>query len=476
MNTKGGGLSASQRRAFTTPPCETKQHAQPPDVVRDDLKWQRAQSSRSAAAVPPAMPVGVVLDNGGGLIKAGLVPLHRGRPSKSSPSPSVPTPLVVPNALARPAKNALPPPTERLGKSRRPSGSLVAGEILLAPDVTGMALRRPVDRGAVAAWDAQRDVWASVFSADLGIGLEEAADAKLVVTEQLGIPTHMRRAMDEMVFEEFGFAEYAPVTSQRLAAAGVGRRSCVVVDSGFSATTAVPVVGGCEVGRCARRLALGGKALTNALKETVSFRSVNLMDEGVVVEAVKERLCYVSLDYYGELAECKRERNGIRREYVLPDLSRGGGDRLGHVMSEDEERDGTEQILPMNNERISVPEILFNPSDVGLQQAGVAEIIFQAVQACPEKLHADLYANVVLTGGNCRFLNFRERVVRELRPLVSDNFDLNVYMDEDPVLTTFNGGVSAMKDDSVPLRFVSKKFYEESGSDGILRMLYGGFS
>lgn len=415
--------------------------------------------------------IGVVLDNGGGQIKASKLPFLRSDTSPTS-STAAPTPLVVPNALARTSKHAIPPPNERLGKSRRPTGMLVAGELLLAPDVTGMVLRRPVDRGAVALWDVQRDVWASVFSKDIGIGLEDPTDASLVVTEPLGLPMHMRRAMDELVFEEFGFAQCAPVLPQRLAAAAVRRPTALVLDSGFSASTAVPVVNGVERARCAKRLALGGKVLTNALKETVSFRSVNLMDEGVVVEAVKERLCYMSLDYYAELAECKKEHNAICREYVLPDMTRVGGDRLGHVLTEEEETDGTEQILPMNNERISVPEILFNPSDVGMQQAGVAEIIFQAVQACPEELHADLYANVVLTGGNCRFPNFKERVVRELRPLVSDNFDLNVYMDDDPVLTTFHGGVRAMRDESVPLRFVTKKFYDENGSDAMLRQLY----
>lgn len=413
--------------------------------------------------------VGVFLDNGGGLIKACRLPFTR-ETATAGPA-ALPAPVVVPNALGRPSKHALPTPTELLSPSRRPTGMLVAGELLIAPDVTGMVLRRPVDRGAVSLWDAQRDVWASVFSDKLGIGLDDPADAALVLTEPLGLPIHMRRAMDELVFEEFGFAECAPVCPQRLAA-GMKRPTALVLDSGFSATSAVPVVKGVERARWARRLSLGGKALTNILKETVSFRSVNLMDEGVVVEAIKERLCYVSLDYYEELAQCKKGENSIRREYVLPDMSRVGVDRLGHVLTEEEETDGTEQILPMNNERISVPEILFNPSDVGLQQAGLAELISQAVQACPEEIHAELYANVVLTGGNCKFRNLKERVVQELRPLVSDNYDVCVHMDDDPLLTTYEGGMRSLRDESVPLEFVTKLFYEENGSDAVLRQLY----
>lgn len=42
-----------------------------------------------------------------------------------------------------------------------------------------------------------------------------------------------------------------------------------------------------------------------------------------------------------------------------------------------------EQILPMNNERFTVPELLMRPGDIGIDQAGISEAIRQSVQACP---------------------------------------------------------------------------------------------
>lgn len=426
------------------------------------------------------MPTGVVIDNGGCLIKAAKFPLTLSAVSQSS-SPTegtlldspYPEPLIVPNALAKPTKNAIPTPANTIGKSRRPAGFLVASEILKAPDVNGMTLRRPVDRGVVALWDVQRDVWNSVFSNDCGIGLRNFADASLLVTEPLGVPVHMRSAMDELVFEEFGFGKYTAVNPQRLAAIGARRETALVLDSGFSFSHAVPVVDGVERARCARRLNLGGKALTNHLKELVSFRSINMMDETVLINAIKERLCRVSLSYIRDLNMTKERGNPIFREYLLPDHSRGPVDPMGQVITPQDELDGSEQVLPMNNERIAVPELLFNPSDIGLEQAGVAELIYQAVEACPEDYHADLYANVVLTGGNCKFPNFKERVEMELRPLVSDIYDVNVHLDDDPMLATFHGAVLAMTREDVPLKMVSKQFYEENGSSAILRHFYG---
>jgi hypothetical protein len=43
-----------------------------------------------------------------------------------------------------------------------------------------------------------------------------------------------------------------------------------------------------------KRLNLGGKALTNLLKETVSYRSLDMRDEGLLMEQLKEQLCWTS--------------------------------------------------------------------------------------------------------------------------------------------------------------------------------------
>lgn len=42
------------------------------------------------------------------------------------------------------------------------------------------------------------------------------------------------------------------------------------------------------------RLSVGGKLLTNLLKETLSFRQWDMMDETWLVGAVKERCCFVA--------------------------------------------------------------------------------------------------------------------------------------------------------------------------------------
>lgn len=84
------------------------------------------------------------------------------------------------------------------------------------------------------------------------------------------------------MFEEYGFRSFLAKPAQPLslrawaaawpdmpaAAAGIG----LVIDAGFSFTHAVPVCDGHVLLEGVRRINLGGKALTNYLKELVSYR------------------------------------------------------------------------------------------------------------------------------------------------------------------------------------------------------------
>jgi actin-related protein 6 len=42
----------------------------------------------------------------------------------------------------------------------------------------------------------------------------------------------------------------------------------------------------------------------------------------------------------------------------------------------------------MRNERFTIPEVIFSPSDIGINQAGLAEAVIQTIDKCP-KVFAD---------------------------------------------------------------------------------------
>lgn len=82
--------------------------------------------------------------------------------------------------------------------------------------------------------------------------------------------------------------------------------------------------------------------------------------------------------------------NPIVQEYVLPDLS---SNRKGRIRQYDELVTDADQILVMNNERFSVPELLFHPDDIGMSSVcwnyQFLTLCIQALssQAFPPLLH-----------------------------------------------------------------------------------------
>jgi len=82
----------------------------------------------------------------------------------------------------------------------------------------------------------------------------------------------------------------------------------------------------------------------------------------------------------------------------------------------------------MNNERFTVPELLFHPSDIGIPQMGIVEAAIASISSCPEETQPHLFANILVTGG-CAFLpGFRERLLQDIRSNAPDDVDVKVYL------------------------------------------------
>ena len=158
------------------------------------------------------------------------------------------------------------------------------------------------------------------------------------------------------------------------------------------------------------------------------------------MNACKEDSCYVSLNYDQDMKTSQIESTinvrknpdfqfKISRDYVLPDFT---SIRRGFLKPADEtgrkpaNEDIIEQTIRLNNERFSVPELLFSPSDIGIDQCGIAETIVHSVMSCDPEAQPWLFKNIILTGGNACLPNFKERVEREVRALAPDVYDVSI--------------------------------------------------
>lgn len=201
------------------------------------------------------------------------------------------------------------------------------------------------------------------------------------------------------------------------------------------------------------------------------MRTYNMMEEPYLINQVKESVCYISTDFSADLEKCKSLKisaNPIVVDYVLPDYNSGkGGHRRPHVPKKAGIVAGRddEQVMVLGNERFTVPELLFSPSDVGLKQAGIAEVVMQSLKTVPGRYRNLLLANVVVVGGNANILGFLERFEAELRPLAPAEAVVRIAKPEDPVTYTWQGGMALAKNKrELQKRRVTRAEYLENGS------------
>ncbi|OJD32443.1 actin family protein [Diplodia corticola] len=471
---------------------------------------------RAAKQAKPSLPSNtLIVDNGAYNIKAGFAP-----PDSSTE----PTCRISPNCIAR-------------ARDRR---IWVGSQLDQCKDFGEMAFRRPVEKGFVVNWEGEKAIWDHEFLGNDAPLKCDPHDTALVLTEAPNSPQALQTNCDQMVFEEFEFASYyrclAPVLNAYNdipalfgdpATTTSPVESLLLIDTGYSHTTITPLHHGRPFHSAIRRLTVGGKFLTNHLKELISLRAYNFMDETHLVNEIKEDVCYISADFArdlertwkgGALSSTTTHKNktsaatdpSIVVDYVLPDYSErtrgfarphdpsatakakrlgtlahatGGGGGSGGgtpttttAATPDMAASKTpEDLLPLGNERFAVPELLFHPSDIGLAEPGLPAAVMQSLQQLPEALWPGLLANVVVVGGNALLPGFVERLRKELRAVVPGEYVVRVARPEDPVGATWRGGVRMVGERGEGLRGVAvmREEYMENGAGWAARRFAG---
>lgn len=210
---------------------------------------------------------------------------------------------------------------------RRP---FIGDQIDECRDASGLFYILAYQKGYLVNWDVQKTVWDHLFSADCGA---VNFSGPLIVTEPQFNFTTIQEAMTEIFFEEYECESLHRTTAADLCAYNFQRsqpsvpttqlQCSLVIDIGYSFVHIVPFVKGKRVREAIRRIDIGGKIMTNHLKEIISYRQLNVMDESYVINQVKEDTCFVSQNFKADMKTTKKRgaENTIVCDYVLPDFT-----------------------------------------------------------------------------------------------------------------------------------------------------------
>ncbi|GAW02679.1 actin-related protein Arp6 [Lentinula edodes] len=359
----------------------------------------------------------VILDNGASTIKAGIA---------SGVLAEQEAVRLVPNAIVR---------------SKGDKATYFGHEIAKCKDYSSLHYQLPFEKGYIVDWDAEKAIWDGVFSQEvLGVNTTESS---LILTEPYFNLPNIQEIYDQFVFEEYEFSSYHRCTPASLIPygklLGMPPSECMlIVDSGFSFTHVVPMINNIISWPAVKRLDVGGKLLTNQLKELISFHFKK------DIETMR-----FDLD------------NPIVQKYVLPDTSTS---RKGRLIEPGDMTLGSEQVLVMKNERLSVPEIIFRPDDIGL-----ASTIAESIACLPEDLQPMFWENIGLIGGNIKFPGFRERLLSELRPLAPMYCEVRVHESTDPITEAYQSAYEFSTRPDFSNHCLTRAEYLECGSNGSRR-------
>nr|XP_009669440.1 PREDICTED: actin-related protein 5 isoform X2 [Struthio camelus australis] len=122
--------------------------------------------------------------------------------------------------------------------------------------------------------------------------------------------------------------------------------------------------------------------------------------------------------------------------------------------------------LFLGTERIRAPEIVFQPSLIGEDQAGIAETMQYVLERYPKEQQAVLVQNVFLTGGNAMYPGLKARVQRELLEMRPFQSSFQVHLASSPILDAWYGARDwAVEYMTREEGWITRKDYEEKGGE-----------
>ncbi|TGO63162.1 hypothetical protein BOTNAR_0104g00100 [Botryotinia narcissicola] len=124
--------------------------------------------------------------------------------------------------------------------------------------------------------------------------------------------------------------------------------------------------------------------------------------------------------------------------------------------------------LHLNVERIRVPEVIFNPSIAGLDQAGIveiaADILNQRISGAGMN-QKDFLKDIFLTGGNTMWQNFDERLREGLRANLEAGTEVKIRRAKDQLLDAWKGAAKWSCGERWKEARVTREEYQEKGGE-----------
>ncbi|KAJ9505566.1 hypothetical protein QJQ45_009754, partial [Haematococcus lacustris] len=311
-----------------------------------------------------------------------------------------------------------------------------------------LSLSYPIAHGIVTNWEEMEAIWRHTFDNELRV---DVSTRPVMLTEAPMNPKINREKMTTLMFEDFNVPAMYVAIQAVLSLYASGRTTGIVCDSGDGVTHTVPIFEGYSMPHAIGRLDVAGRDLTQYLARILQEGGVKLTNsaEMEIVRDIKEKLCYIAQDFDAELAAASSS-SAIDKEFTLPDGN----------------------SITVGSERFRAPEVLFDPSLVGLEAKGIHHLVHDTINKCDIDVRRELYNNIVLSGGTSMFEGIQTRLNAEVSTLSGTGIKVRVVAPPERKYLVWIGGSILSSLSTFQSMWITREEYLETGPNIVHRKCF----
>ncbi|XP_063043417.1 actin-like protein 6B [Engraulis encrasicolus] len=371
---------------------------------------------------------------------------------------------------------------EEAGQDSSPGRSFYLDTPALHVPRAGVELLSPLKNGMIEDWEAFQAIVDHVYSKYIK---SEPNLHPVLMSEAPWNSRVKREKLTELMFEHYNIPAFFLCKTAVLTAFANGRATGLVIDSGATHTTAIPVHDGYVLQQGIVKSPLAGDFITMQCRELFQEMSIEITPPYMIASkepvregsppnwTKKDKLPPVSKSWHTYMC------NEVIQDFqasVLQVSDSPYDEQVAAQMPTLHYEMPSGYTTDYGAERLRIPEGLFDPSNVkglsGNTMLGVGHVVTTSIGMCDIDIRPGLYGSVVVTGGNTLLQGFTERLNRELSQKAPPSMRLKLIASNSSIERRFSswiGGSILASLGTFQQMWISKQEYDEGGKQTVER-------